>query len=167
MIVNCENCNKNFLIQDNLISKKGRLLECGNCQHRWFFKPVKEDIYLNLNEKVLSNDLYVNQTNLQSITNDSQVTTKEYKNQFINHEKQENNNNRGINRSKSKKKKEDFLKKSLNKFFIFIISFIALILIFDTFKLSISIILPGIIPFLENLYSTLKDLQLFIKDLFN
>ena len=42
----------------------------------------------------------------------------------------------------------------------------SIILILDTFKEDLSIILPGINPMLNNFYETLYDLQLFLKDLF-
>ena len=38
MIISCNNCNKNFEINSNLIPIKGRLLQCSACDHRWFFK---------------------------------------------------------------------------------------------------------------------------------
>ena len=53
MIITCNNCNKKFDIDSNLISDKGRLLQCASCDHKWFFKkevlenvvsPIVEDI---------------------------------------------------------------------------------------------------------------------------
>ena len=38
MIINCDNCNKNFDIDSSLIPEKGRLLQCNACDHKWFFK---------------------------------------------------------------------------------------------------------------------------------
>ena len=40
MIIQCENCNKKFEIQDNLIPEEGRLLECGSCTHQWHYTPI-------------------------------------------------------------------------------------------------------------------------------
>ena len=53
MIITCNNCNKKFDIDSNLIPDKGRLLQCASCDHKWFFKkealentvnPIHEDI---------------------------------------------------------------------------------------------------------------------------
>ena len=53
MIITCNNCNKKFDIDSNLIPDKGRLLQCASCDHKWFFKkevlentvsPIVEDI---------------------------------------------------------------------------------------------------------------------------
>ena len=38
MIITCNNCNKKFNVDSNLIPDKGRLLECASCNHKWFFK---------------------------------------------------------------------------------------------------------------------------------
>ena len=38
MIITCNNCNKKFDIDSNLIPDKGRLLQCASCDHKWFFK---------------------------------------------------------------------------------------------------------------------------------
>ena len=54
----------------------------------------------------------------------------------------------------------------LNTILVFIISIIALVLIAETFKNPISAFIPTIEIILENLYETLKDLSLFIRDLF-
>ena len=56
--------------------------------------------------------------------------------------------------------------KFLNLIIVFMISIIALIIILDTFKSSISLVIPNIEIILYNLYETLKDIMLFLKDLF-
>ena len=38
MIITCNNCNKKFEIDENLIPEKGRLLQCSSCNHQWHFK---------------------------------------------------------------------------------------------------------------------------------
>ena len=43
MIISCQNCNKKFKIDQNLIPIGGRLLQCSNCKHQWHFKIEKKD----------------------------------------------------------------------------------------------------------------------------
>ena len=43
MIISCYQCHKKFEIDSNLIPKDGRLLECGSCNHKWFYKQDIED----------------------------------------------------------------------------------------------------------------------------
>jgi len=66
----------------------------------------------------------------------------------------------GFQATKSKKKNN-----ILNFIIIFIISFIALVIILDTFQVLISNIVPNIEFLLYNLYETIYDVGLFFKDL--
>ena len=143
MIINCNKCNKKFKVDDNLIPSEGRLLKCGNCGNSWFFNKNNEE-YKDINE--INNP--VNQNNKNEIKI----------NKNINKIKQSTSN---------KNKKENSLKYFFNYFIVILILFMSIILVVDTFETQISLILPGIIPLLDNLYATLYDLQLFIKDLFN
>ena len=61
------------------------------------------------------------------------------------------------------KKQKNF--KILNIFVVAIISFVAFIIIVDTFKYPIGKIVPNIELILFNLYESIKDISLFIKDL--
>ncbi len=38
MIIDCPDCNKKFDIDQNLIPTKGRLLQCGSCNYKWYFE---------------------------------------------------------------------------------------------------------------------------------
>ena len=38
MIINVINCKKKFEVDSSLIPNEGRLLQCGSCNHIWFFK---------------------------------------------------------------------------------------------------------------------------------
>jgi len=49
--------------------------------------------------------------------------------------------------------------------FVFIVSFIALIIILDTFQNPIAKIIPNIEHLLYNLYETVNDIILFFSDL--
>ena len=37
MIIICPSCNKKFEVDSALIPNKGKLLQCGSCNHKWFF----------------------------------------------------------------------------------------------------------------------------------
>ena len=42
MQITCDNCNKSFNLNETLIPKEGRYLQCGSCDHKWFFKHEKD-----------------------------------------------------------------------------------------------------------------------------
>jgi len=56
--------------------------------------------------------------------------------------------------------------KFLNLIPVFIISFIAIVIVADTFKSPLGKIVPNIELLLYNLFESLKDISLFFKDLF-
>ena len=38
MIIECINCNKKFNVDQSLIPENGRQIQCGSCNHSWYFK---------------------------------------------------------------------------------------------------------------------------------
>ena len=151
MIITCNNCEKNFDVNADLIPQKGRLVQCNNCNHKWFFKNQvgsKLKLIESKNFKIFETANVKNNKRFD----DKGVNDKE--NIIINQKKTIIKDNRkGINY------------KTLNLMIVFIISFIALIILIDTFKHPLSIIFPNIKILLYNLYETIKDIILFLRDL--
>lgn len=62
MIIECINCTKKFDVNSELIPTDGRTIQCGSCNHVWFFKinnQNKSDFLINNtenDEEVLKND---------------------------------------------------------------------------------------------------------------
>ena len=135
MIISCDKCKKKFNVDASLITGTGRMLECGTCKHRWFFKKDKSHddvIEKTIVEKPIIN---VDEGKIEELTNSS-VNGKINNLNF------------------------------LNLILVFIISFIAIVIIIDTFKSPLGKIVPNIELLLYNLYESLKDVFLFFKDLF-
>ena len=180
MIISCDQCHKKFEIDSNLIPKDGRLLECGSCKHKWFYKKNIEDkIEEVLIEPQLKN---IEEENIQEENiekkNIEEENIQEENIQEENIEKknieEENIDSIETNISQineldiSPEKKEIVKNKKisiLNVIIVFIISFVALIILIETFKDPISIFIPNIKFILYNLYETLNDIVLFFKDL--
>ena len=56
MIITCPNCEKKFQIDAALVPENGRDLQCGSCNHAWFYKPENEnEAPLALNENTFVN----------------------------------------------------------------------------------------------------------------
>tara|TARA_B100000941_G_C28287120_1_gene439590 strand:- start:118 stop:588 length:471 start_codon:yes stop_codon:yes gene_type:complete len=154
MEIKCDKCSKIFIVDQNLIPHNGRLVQCSNCKNEWFFKPndkkteeLSQDFNydndkINIyNEELETLDFISNNSKDQvssSVKYDSSIITKE-----------------------KKRKISQYLKYLL----VSIISFIALILIIDTFDVYLKNMFPGIENMLQNFYETLKDVFLFLKDL--
>ena len=156
MIITCENCAKKFDVDADLIPDKGRLLQCMKCQHTWFFKnaiSIDTDKSYDSKNPTLMEDTFGSEK-------DDLIVENNLDNQELN----ENKNKKWTSFTKSnlgKKKRISIINLTL----VFIISFIALIILTDTFKSQIGKIVPSIDFLLYNLYESIKDILLFINDL--
>ena len=146
MIINCPCCEKKFEIDQNLIPDSGRLVQCGFCDEKWFF---------NKNEKeILKPKINDEKEKIVKLNNDN--------------DKQEVFETNTENRDGKKEKRKTNFSFSifLSYILISIISFVALIILIDTFKTPLYGIFPNLELILFNLFETLKDIRLFIRDLF-
>ena len=164
MIITCPNCNKKFKIDNSLIPDEGRDLQCGSCNHVWLYKIDEENSkILKLKEEIDINDIEtkVDKNNEAIVENKNSLTAIETE---LNNQKKEKN---------IEKQKETKISKNTentgNKFFsyliVFIISFVALIILLDTLKNPLIDVFPGLEVILFNLFETLQDIKLFIIDL--
>ena len=160
MIITCPNCNKQFKIDNSLIPDDGRNLQCGSCDHVWFYKiEDKIESPLTLNENISENKV------------DTEIELKDKNLKFSKTIQQEKIIKPEIKKEISKAIPK-IVKKSSNKgskFFsyliVFIISFVALVILLDTLKTPLINVFPGLEIILFNLFETLQDLKLFIIDL--
>ena len=169
MIITCNNCNKKFDIDSTLIPDKGRLLQCASCDHKWFFKKeVLEKKISRINEDTSVDNINIFDQNNSSINDEESVSDApndevEVDLEEETKEKIEINIDESPQENTKPKKQKNF--KILNILVVIIISFVAFIIIVDTFKYPIGKIVPNIEFILYNLYESIKDITLFIKDL--
>ena len=155
MIITCPSCNKKFNVDASLIPQEGRTLQCGFCDHKWFFKKENADDEIKILEKKIPEPVIEDNKNL------SENIKEDMKDE-------EDDNTESLNGSKEELSKKVNKKNDVNYFKILIVAFIsfaALILVLDTFKVQISIIIPNIQIILDNLYQSINDMKLFIIDL--
>ncbi len=153
MIIQCINCNKKFEVNSELIPEKGRTIQCGACNHVWFYK--KDQIQLQPTKPINQDELSEKSQNTQIIKQPNQQQGKIKKKSIP----------KGSEIVKYKPKSNFTVERLLSYIIVIIITFIAIILIIDTFKSKLFELFPKLEFFLFNLYETLKDIQLFIKDL--
>tara|TARA_B100000073_G_C23374858_1_gene428495 strand:- start:22 stop:489 length:468 start_codon:yes stop_codon:yes gene_type:complete len=155
MIITCVKCSKKFNLDDNLIPEEGRELQCGSCNHKWFFR--KEVKSIKLENEIPQNKSKENDI-LDNFIDTEESNTKVEKKIAVSSIKVKNDP-----RTKKIKTNPKIVKNSL----VFIISVVALIILLDTFKFQLNSYFPGLDSLLNNLYESLKDLSLFFKDLIN
>ena len=155
MIITCPSCNKKFNVDASLIPQEGRTLQCGFCDHKWFFKIENTEEEINVLEKNIPEPVIEDNKNLSGNIKED---IKDEEDQDI----------VSLKSSKEKLSKKINKKNDINYFKILIvafISFVALILVLDTFKAQLYIIVPNIEIILDNLYQSINDIKLFILDL--
>ena len=152
MIITCPSCKKSFQINSSLIPIEGRNLKCGSCGHVWFFK--NEEKNLELKTEIVPNIKIKSDKKVQKKID---IDKKDIPDEIIN------------NTDKALIKYDEGTKITftnlLGYIVVSILSFIALIILLDTFQIQLSSIFPNLELFLYNLYETVKDMSLFIKDL--
>ena len=163
MIIDCIKCDKKFEVNASLIPDGGRTIQCGSCNHIWFYNPKIE---------LSKNEIKTERSNPKSNDNDLENNKDNHANKKLSKTDDTNNLENVANTEPSsnelnnKNKKTTFsVSKFLSYFLVFLITFIALIIVLDTSKSPLSSIFPGVEIFLYNFFETLKDLYLFIKNL--
>ena len=160
MIISCPNCNKKFKIDQNIIPIVGRLLQCSNCKHKWYFKIEKK-------EEIDNGSLDQEKVILENKSEDIRINSSE------------NDSLIEKNSKKQPKKKEKVVKKTkkinqntndrpiglLNMIIVLIISFVAIVIVLDTFRIELSKYIPFLNLMLNSIYAVIADINLFIKDL--
>ena len=150
MIIICENCNKKFEVNSKLIPKTGRTIQCGSCNHVWFFNKNKEISIDSIETKipkkspVIDQDINIERRNISKI---------------------KINNKKSYELTKYKDKSDFSFGKFLSYILVAIISFVALIIVIDTFSSPLYQLFPSLEATVLSLFETLKDIELFIKDL--
>ena len=155
MIITCPCGDKKFNVDASLIPQEGRTLQCGFCDRKWFFKKENTDDEIKILEKKIPEPVIEDNKNL------SENIKEDMKDE-------EDDNTESLNGPKEELSKKVNKKNDVNYFKILIVAFIsfaALILVLDTFKVQISVIIPNIQIILDNLYQSINDMKLFIIDL--
>ena len=155
MIITCINCLKKFEVSSELIPDQGRTIQCGSCNHIWFF-----------DKNYLEEEINLATTKIDPVSASiSDIDTLDAG------DVPSNNNDKEEFKANKKKIIKDNYRPSfgfssfLSIILVLIITFIASLIIIDTFKTPLFNIFPDLEVWLFNFFETLKDLQLFIIDL--
>ena len=161
MIIICVNCNKKFNVNSELIPNEGRTIQCGSCDHIWFFNP-NDEILVN----AIKQDKKKKNLNVKRKKEEKYISSNPNKKIDKIVKKIDDKKNKGSDIVKYQPQTNFTLIKFLSYILVSIISFVALIIILDTFKVSLFNFYPDLEFFLFSLFETLKDIKLFVKDLF-
>tara|TARA_B100000965_G_scaffold359965_1_gene340381 strand:- start:103 stop:558 length:456 start_codon:yes stop_codon:yes gene_type:complete len=149
MIIICPSCEKKFEVDSNKIPEKGRMLTCGSCNQTWFYNHST----VNHSQIKLENEI------TKEISTKNTIKIEQNSNENL--DKKENNRTK----IKTKTTNKFSFGKILSYLIVIIISFVAVILVIETFKSQLINVFPGLELILYNLFESIKDVFLFLKDL--
>ena len=155
MIIQCTNCNKKFEVDPELIPEKGRTIQCGSCDHNWFYKKDIPQPSSEIHEEIP----------VVEETQEINISNQEVGEINIPDEKLEDKTDTKEIDDTTNSKKSNVFNKIISYLIVAIISFVALIIVLDTFKTPLNNIFPNLEQILFNLYETFEDIGLFFKDL--
>lgn len=188
MIIECPCGKKKFELDLELIPEEGRLLQCGHCNKEWFYQNVEKKIIKPIEKIIKKDEIFDDETKFKQELDDLEIFSS-IKDDKIEDQKEisliENEKNTvPIKKEKILVKndsKDEVFKKTANKnnlkiknkkkisfinvILIFLISFVALVLIISTFESQISLFMPNVNNLLVSLFEIIKDIILFVKDL--
>ena len=159
MIIQCVNCNKKFEIQDKLIPDDGRLLECGSCAHQWHYTPITK---LELTDEV---QIKTDEVQIKDEPAEQLIVKKTKKKSKIIEKIDENDTDNEIDQTNEKITTKEKNISFINFLLVGIISFVAIVILVDTFKNQIAYVIPNISLYINELHEILRDIFLFIADL--
>ena len=150
MIIVCPCGKKKYNVKDELIPAKGRLLQCGECDREWFYSK-------NINR--------INETSVEipdeEIAQESfGIIEDKFDDDLVDEDKAVE-----LEKPKTSKKQKTKQVNFFKLLLVFIISFVAFILVADTFLVQISEYVPFAEKYLDNLYQSIIDISLFFQNL--
>ena len=153
MIITCPQDSKKFEVDDSLIPKNGRLVQCGFCGHKWHFNIEQTIKEINKKDTKLSSELKADKYELENKINEN--FTDIHDDKIVSSKQNNYNDNKSLLN----------FSKYLKFLTVITISFIGLIIILDTFKTPLENYFPNLELILFNLFESINDIKLFIKDL--
>ena len=167
MIISCPNCIKKFNIDEKLIPVNGRLLQCSSCKHRWHYDlPKDQNIASELSmEEITEDNTKVDLIKINPSKSNDEKKSKNKQKQKVKKTRKKRIKENEVEVTDNIVEPKNTSKSFFNILLIIIISFIALILVLDTFKNNLSEYFPFLILALNNLYEIIFDISSFIKDL--
>ena len=162
MLLNCNSCQKKFIVPDSAITQSGRLVQCGSCGSKWTQYPVKE-ILAKKTKIIKENKNYKN--TVKKTRSKKNLYTAEYlkkKHGLVINDSKDSSQNRNFNKNKKKN--------GLGFYSYILILIIFLFTIFGILNLNKDIIVqnyPATEIYIEYLYETIDLIKVLILEFIN
>jgi len=78
MFIQCSDCDYKYLVNSADLKPEGRMVECANCNHRWFQEPLQEEELLSSSVPNSFEEGFP--SNIKNENNDENLVSKQIKN---------------------------------------------------------------------------------------
>ena len=112
MIIVCPECGKRFNIDQHLIPKNGRLLQCSNCMHKWHFIIKKNEEIIE--KPIKSEEVIIENKNQEKKINPSQEFIP-IKDKTVEKKLKKEKKEKKVKKKEQKVKKKEQKRKKKNK----------------------------------------------------
>ena len=79
MFIQCSDCDYKYIVNSADLKPDGRMVECANCNHRWFQEPLKGEDLLSSSVPKMSQEKTLKKE-AESENNENDLPSKEIKN---------------------------------------------------------------------------------------
>ena len=163
MLINCNSCQKKFVVPDNAITDSGRLVQCGSCGSKWTQYPIDNLKLIKDHEskkKTASKKPFIKKTK-----NKKNLFTAEYlkKKYGLTIDEPAKNINKNLYNNKNNRNTLGFYS------YVFIL-LVFLLTLFGVLNLSKKIIIlkyPPLEPYIGYLYEIIEIVKVFFFEFFN
>ncbi len=166
MIINCNSCEKSFVVPDAAITSSGRLVQCSACGNKWTQYPAQKKIKKERKTQIKKAQIVKIPRKKKRKKNDISSFSKEY----LNKKYGISINEPSIERKANKTKKIEEFSGGLGFYGILLFFLIIITASFGILNLTKDILIFNF-PFLENyilyLYETIDNIKILINDFFN
>jgi|TARA_B100001093_G_C26411171_1_gene835643 predicted Zn finger-like uncharacterized protein len=176
MILSCNSCQKSFIVPDNAITSKGRLVQCSSCGNKWTQYPIEPpEIKItieNKKSKIINNEKI---PKIKSVKKKSKKrkTPNLYSPDYL--QKKHginliNPSSEGLYKGKIEKKGIKISKNNLGFYSYLIILIVFLTTFYASLNLTQDLIIdrfPQTENFINYLFETINNFKIIIIDLIN
>jgi predicted Zn finger-like uncharacterized protein len=163
MLLNCNSCQKKFVVPDSAITKSGRLVQCGSCGNKWNQYPV-EKIEIKKTKPIQKTKSYGNKNTVKKPKTKKNLYTAEYLKKKHGLDLDLSNNTLDLNASKIRKKD------SFGFYSYLIVLFVFLTLLFGVLNSTKELIVlkyPSAEIYIDYLYEVIDIIKIFLNEFIN
>ena len=166
MIIQCNSCQKKFVVQDNAITAEGRVVQCGSCGNKWTQYP---ESYNKIKSKINTTNKTIN-LKKKTQRKKKKTSAPKFTEEYLEKKYGVKINNINENNFELTKNKNKIQNNTGLGFYGYLVFFIVLILtlfgILGLIKENLILNYPSVDIYISRTYEIIENIYFIIKNLF-